>query len=102
VVNNTSVKKYFIPQIQLSIETKETVSFVTMVLENTHLKNRELTKDTCQLKHQTIDLDAYVEYWNLNLGKFEPFLEKCKFIVQQQYLKRESAENTKLKVITKS
>ena len=102
MVSNTTVKQYFIPKVQVSVETKETVSFMKLFLEATHLKSREMAKEQCQAKNQTIDLDAYVEYWNLNLGKFEPFLERCSFVVQQQHLKQESCENTKLRVITKS
>lgn len=61
-----------------------------------------MAKQLCDTKDQTIDVDVSISYWNLNLGKFEPFLENCKFIVQQQSLKRDNTENNKLKLITKS
>jgi hypothetical protein len=86
--NNITFKKFYIPSIQINIETKETVSFVTMLLEGTHLTNTSLSKQKGETMDQVIDVDLSVDYWNLSLGKFEPFLEKCKFTVQQQSLKR--------------
>lgn len=33
-----------------------------------------MVKEKCQMKDQIIDLDVSVDYWNLSLGNFEPFL----------------------------
>lgn len=41
---------------------------------NIHFNNIQMVKDSHEVKDQIINLDMNVDYWNLNLGKFEPFL----------------------------
>lgn len=48
-----------------------------MFIEKTKLRTLILAKSNYEVSDQVINLYLRIDYWNLNIGNYEPFLEKC-------------------------